>query len=71
MTKIDETRVKTEEIKDKFPNLYREQVAHDIVETITLFSDRASSQCYRYKNGRTNLCYGSRWLYNRWLMIAE
>ena len=58
-------RVETEEIKERLPNLYREQTKNGIIATITIISKKAISVVYEFKGGQIRLIDGSRCLAKR------
>ncbi len=62
---IESIRVEVEEIRQKFPNLYRDLSARGVVATITLYSRKAHAQVYEWKDGRLSWMYGSEALFNR------
>ena len=62
---IESIRVEVEEIREKFPNLYRDLTARGVVATISLYSGKACAQAYEWKNGRLSWMYGSEALFNR------
>ncbi len=70
MKEIDVTRVETEELREKFPNLYQEQIKRGITATITLFSERAHAQLFERSSG-LQLAYGSKALFNRYLSAKK
>jgi len=63
--KIEVVRVEVEEIREKFPNLYRDLKARGVVATISLYSAKALAQAYEWQNGRISHVYGSRDLFDR------
>jgi len=68
---IQVERVTTEEIRDKFPNLYREHSLRGIIATLTLFSPKANAQIYEYGGHQLRFVYGSRSLAERFARLTN
>jgi hypothetical protein len=66
-------RVTTEEIRERFPNLYREHSLRGIIATTTLFSPKANAQIYEYGGNRNGVrfVYGSRSLAERFARLTN
>ena len=65
VSEIEVIRVEVEEIREKFPNLYRDLTARGVVATVTLYSKKTHAQAYEWKDGRVSWMYGSQALFDR------